>query len=70
MIDRIQGFETDYTSQAEALKEKALDLAATAREQLAEGSERIKDYVVKEPVRALGLALGLGVVLGWLIKRR
>jgi len=70
MIDRIQGLESDYASQTEALKEKALDLAATARERLGEGSEMIKDYVVKEPVRALGLALGLGVVLGWLIKRR
>jgi len=70
MIDRMRGGESDYAAQTDALKEKALDFAAVARERLAEGNERIKDYVVKEPARALGLALGLGVLLGWLIKRR
>ena len=70
MIDRIRGVEADYTSQAEELKEKALDFAASARERLAEGREMIKSYVIKEPARALGIALGLGVLLGWLIKRR
>jgi ElaB/YqjD/DUF883 family membrane-anchored ribosome-binding protein len=28
------------------------------------------EYIVKEPAKALGLALGVGVLLGWLIKRR
>jgi len=70
MIDRIQGLESEFGPQAEQLKEKALEYAATARERMAEGSERIRDYVVKEPVRALGIALGVGVFLGWMIKRR
>ena len=70
MIDRIQGLESAYGPLAEELKERALEYAATAREQLAMGSERIRDYVVKEPARALGIALGVGVLLGWLIKRR
>ena len=70
MIDRIRGMETGDASQAEVIKEKALDFVATARERLAEGSETIKGFVIKEPARALGLALGLGVVLGWLLKRR
>lgn len=70
MIDRIQGLEANYGPQAEELKEKALEYAATARERLFEGSGRLKDYVVKEPARALGIALGVGVLLGWMIKRR
>jgi len=70
MIDRIRGVETGDASQAEEIKEKALDFVATARERLAEGSEAIKGFVIKEPARALGIALGLGVVLGWLFKRR
>lgn len=70
MIDRMQGLGANYGPQAEELKEKALEYAATAREQLAEGSDKLKEYVVKEPARALGIALGVGVLLGWMIKRR
>jgi ElaB/YqjD/DUF883 family membrane-anchored ribosome-binding protein len=70
MIDRIPGLESSYGPQAEQLKERALEYAATAREQLAQGSEKIRDYVVQQPARALGIALGVGVLLGWIIKRR
>ncbi len=70
MIDRIQGLESALGPQADELKEKALEYAATAREKLFEGSDKVKNYVAKEPARALGVALGLGVLLGWLIKRR
>jgi ElaB/YqjD/DUF883 family membrane-anchored ribosome-binding protein len=70
MIDRIQNLEATLGPQAEEVKERALEYAAVARERLAEGSEMVKGYVVKEPVRALGIALGVGVLLGWLIKRR
>lgn len=51
-------------------KERALDFAATAREQVSGGTQGIRSYIVKEPTRALGLALVLGVIVGWLIKRR
>ena len=44
--------------------------AQAAQERFAEGSQRVKDYVVKQPARALGIALGLGVLVGWVIKRR
>lgn len=70
MIDRLQGLEANLGPQTEELKERALEYAATARERLAEGSGLIRDYVVKEPARALGIALGVGVMLGWMIKRR
>jgi ElaB/YqjD/DUF883 family membrane-anchored ribosome-binding protein len=70
MIDRIQQIEAGYGPQLDDLKEQALIYAATAREQLAEGREKVRDYIVREPARALGIALGVGVLLGWLIKRR
>jgi len=70
MIDRIQGLESALGPQADELKERALEYAASAREMLGGGTEKLKGYVVKEPARALGIALGLGVLLGWLIKRR
>lgn len=52
------------------LRESALIYAAAARERLAEECERLKNYTVREPVRALTLAFGVGVFVGWLIKRR
>jgi ElaB/YqjD/DUF883 family membrane-anchored ribosome-binding protein len=70
MIDRIQPDVMGYGDQAEELKARALEYAETARARLTQGSEFVKDYVQKEPARALGIALGLGVALGWLIKRR
>jgi len=70
MIDRIEDIGTSYGPQLDDVKEQALVYAAAARERLAEGSEKIRAYIVNEPARALGIALGVGVLLGWLIKRR
>lgn len=67
MIDRLQ---SSLGPQADELKEKALDYAATAREQFAQGSDKVRNYVIEQPARGLGIALVTGVVLGWLIKRR
>ena len=70
MIDRIQDLGSGIGLQTDDLKETALVYVAAARERLAEGSERAKQYIINQPVRALGIALGVGVLLGWLIKRR
>jgi ElaB/YqjD/DUF883 family membrane-anchored ribosome-binding protein len=70
MIDRIQGFEGAIGPTAENWQETALDLVATARERLARGTDTVRAYTVQQPARALGIALGIGVLLGWLIKRR
>ncbi len=70
MIDNAREQTTSFDPEAFDLRERALELEATARERLAEGTEWVKEYVAKEPVRALGIALGAGIILGWLIKRR
>ena len=70
MVDRTQGLEAGLGARVDDAKEKALDLAATAREQFSGGSRFLRDYIVKEPTRSLGIAIGMGVILGWLIKRR
>jgi len=70
MIDRLQNLGLGYGPQFDALKEQAQDYTATVRERLAEGGEKVREYIVNEPARALGIALGLGVLLGWMIKRR
>ncbi|HWE37594.1 MAG TPA: hypothetical protein VG406_13580 [Isosphaeraceae bacterium] len=71
MADRMQDLQAMLSGpQAEQLKERALDAAAAAREGLTVGARRVRAYVTEQPARALGIALGMGVVLGWLIKRR
>lgn len=70
MIDRVRETEGSLDSQAEMMKEVAMQFAASARERLADGSNTVREFVLREPAKAVGFALGLGVVLGWLIKRR
>jgi len=70
MIDRFEDVASSREPQIDAMKEQALIYAAAARERLIEESGRIREYIVKEPVRALGIAVGVGVLLGWLTKRR
>jgi ElaB/YqjD/DUF883 family membrane-anchored ribosome-binding protein len=71
MIDRIQErAETGLPPQVEQLRERALDMAATARERLGEGTDLVRGFVTRHPARSLGIALGMGIILGWLIKRR
>jgi len=69
MNDHVQGMRTEFTPQMEDIRAMARQDVAVARERLAEGRALVTDYVVREPVKALGIALLVGVVLGWLIKR-
>jgi len=70
MVDRISEMQGNFGPTADAARERALDIAAAAKERFALGSEAVKNYTLEQPARALGLALGMGVLLGWLIKRR
>lgn len=70
MADRTQQPRSTRDSGGVEIKERALDVAATAKERVTGGTKILRDYIVKEPVRALGIALGMGVLIGWLIKRR
>jgi len=69
MNDRVQNMTPEFSPQLAELRAMALQDVAVARERLADGRAILKDYVVREPVKALGIALCVGVVLGWLIKR-
>jgi ElaB/YqjD/DUF883 family membrane-anchored ribosome-binding protein len=66
MVDRTQGVEAGLGD----LKERVLEVSATVSEKFSGGTQILRDYIVKEPTRALGIAVGMGVLLGWLIKRR
>ena len=69
MNDRVQGMKAEFTPQLDEIKAMARQDVAVARERLADGEAIVRDYVVREPVKALGIALCVGVVLGWLIRR-
>lgn len=70
MNDRVQGKKSEFTPQLDEIRAMALQDVAVARERLAEGRDIVTDFVVREPVKALGITLFVGVVLGWLIKHR
>jgi ElaB/YqjD/DUF883 family membrane-anchored ribosome-binding protein len=69
MIDRLKA-EASLADQTEEWKARAMEAADTMRDRFHDVHERVIDYTNKQPARALGVALGLGVLLGWLIKRR
>ncbi len=69
MNDRVAGMKSEFTPQLDDIKAMARQDVAVARERLADGRAIVSDYVTREPVKALGIALCVGVVLGWLIKR-
>jgi ElaB/YqjD/DUF883 family membrane-anchored ribosome-binding protein len=46
------------------------EILIQAQEYLAEAGDIVKNFVNNRPAMALGAALAVGVVLGWLIKRR
>ena len=70
MVDRITAEESRIPDQLEELQARALETARNTGAILAEASAYVKDYTQKQPARALGMALGMGVLLGWVIKRR
>jgi ElaB/YqjD/DUF883 family membrane-anchored ribosome-binding protein len=46
------------------------EIAAEARQRLAQAEEILKTAITNRPILAVGAALAAGVILGWLIKRR
>ncbi|WZP00471.1 hypothetical protein EP7_002115 [Isosphaeraceae bacterium EP7] len=70
MIDRLRESGQALGGQPESWREQALGASAAAREGFADGTERLKTFVINQPAKALGLALLVGVALGWLVKRR
>jgi ElaB/YqjD/DUF883 family membrane-anchored ribosome-binding protein len=53
-----------------AVGDRVAGIADDARKRLAEAADLVAKIVTTRPALALGTALAVGVVLGWLIKRR
>jgi ElaB/YqjD/DUF883 family membrane-anchored ribosome-binding protein len=69
MNEDVQGTKLEFTPQIAEIRAMARQDAAVARERLADGRAIVTNYVAREPVKALGIALFAGVALGWLIRR-
>jgi ElaB/YqjD/DUF883 family membrane-anchored ribosome-binding protein len=56
--------------QIEEARQRALQLGRAAQSQAREWLKILETKVVQNPAASLGAALAVGVVLGWLVKRR
>jgi ElaB/YqjD/DUF883 family membrane-anchored ribosome-binding protein len=70
MKRNIQPTKAEFTPQLKDIRAMAHQDMAVPRERLSEGRALLRDYVVREPVKALGITLYIGVALGWLVRRR
>jgi hypothetical protein len=70
MIDRKLEMETDAGTLAGELKDMAMRCATIAAQRISEESKHLTEYAAREPARALSIALGVGVFIGWMIRRR
>jgi len=67
MHNRLQDLNVD------ALREKATELLGSREDverELKDWVSQLRTYVEQSPAASLGAALSIGVVLGWLLKRR
>ena len=69
MNNNAQDVRAEFTPQLEDIKAMGRQDIAFARERLVDGREMVRDFLVKEPVKALGITLCVGVALGWLLRR-
>lgn len=70
MIGHPDGGETQSVPDAVEIAAVVPQYAVIALERIIEGKQRIQQYAAREPVKALGIAFGLGIMVGWLSKRR
>ena len=60
----------NVTNHMVSAKEKALDASASVRERFDHGCQSLRAFTTEKPAQALGMALGMGVLVGWWLKRR
>lgn len=70
MIGQPGGGETRSVAEVLETAELMLQYATIARERIVGGKQRVREYVERQPLQALGIALGVGIFIGWLTKRR
>jgi len=58
------------TEQYEQLRDQASDYYEQGRQRALEMEQGLEQYVQEKPIQALLIAAGVGMVLGWMWKRR
>lgn len=67
----IHDYSARLVERTQELAEQArAQVPQKARRQLNDWSARVRGTIIGHPGLSLGIALGIGVFLGWLIKRR
>lgn len=69
----IEDFKEEIQSEIEALVQSVRELAThirkTSQQQGCEVVERAVDHAKAQPLKALGIACGIGVIMGFILKR-
>jgi len=69
MIQAREPHNGGFEKIAEPSPDGTLDWSS-ARDQYSRTLRSIRDFTIERPAVSIGLALGMGALLGWLIKRR
>ncbi|WP_172966145.1 DUF883 family protein [Cupriavidus pauculus] len=67
--EAIQAAKEKFLSKAAQGSDKLASIKASVTDSMSRGQECVTDYTHKEPMKALGMALGVGVLLGALLCR-
>lgn len=67
--DAIASAKQAFLSKAATGTDKLASIKSSVSDSMSRGQECVTEYVHKEPMRAMGMALGLGVLLGALLCR-
>lgn len=67
--EAIETAKQTFLTKAAQGQDKLASIKASVTDSVSRGQECVTEYVHKEPMRALGMALGVGVLLGALLCR-
>lgn len=67
--DRVAGKFTDLRARMQQLQSKAMDAYGDARQKVVAGARATDETIRSHPYESLAVALGVGVLLGALIRR-
>lgn len=70
IVDELVAAAKLHDGESETAEDKVKDLSETAREQLGQSHRAVEQYIAAHPAACLAAATGLGIALGWWIKRK
>lgn len=70
MINRVPGYLPTPIRNGPPSQPMLQELRDAAQKQFADRMRQIEKYIQEHPVTGIGTALSIGILLGWVIKRR